>query len=736
MKRRKIPVKKFLIASLGIYAIAIFFTLSGFNKKELPPKPPTLEALYTDLLQQKAYDQAVNRLKSTYLQANFEEEVSGAALAIAKNATIGIPLLDAFSKDDRLLSKSIEAELLMHTARGTELKPWEKKRKQEELDIISTDQVATRAIKLLAHKDPYVSGLAEFAISIRVGLENAESLREFPREDVPNWYNTWEEALTPEAMITFDYVRQSALLGIHRSKERLYAETDKMLERADMLIEHMQEVGDARLLAQVSKKMSQLQSSAERLKAEDELPELRKAYLQIRREARDLVMLNPDIDFEQLIFAQHHAFHDFGNITNGGKSYVIKPSGDLYIKDGLHPSGKLKGLITEKLGPGHTRGFELHYDADKILFSFAPQPNYYDNIFYESDQGFDDKAHGLSQTNNIYETDLEGNIRQITHDLLHVDIEPTYLPNDDIVFSSDRGDFGSQCCGNFFQNKHIVNQYRMNNDGTGVRPMSNNVHFDRYNHVLDDGQLIYTRWEYQERHLWRTHNLWTSRPDGAMADAIYKQHINDLAPMALRDARQIYGTDKLVAIGCGHHEWEQGAVMVIDPHMGINDRRGMVTVTPHISKREGGIGRGVIPEGGGVIDNGGLYQQPFALSEKSFLVAYSYNFPRTYTHGFNFALYYIDMFGHKELVHRDPVLSAWYPVPLKKRKRPRVIPDYQNPEKDYAELYVTNVTEGMPDVRPGEIKYIRIAHHTEWPAEQLSDKPHHYNHLHYTPSGS
>jgi mono/diheme cytochrome c family protein len=98
-------------------------------------------------------------------------------------------------------------------------------------------------------------------------------------------------------------------------------------------------------------------------------------------------------------------------------------------------------------------------------------------------------------------------------------------------------------------------------------------------------------------------------------------------------------------------------------------------------------------------------------------------------------LYYIDVFGNKELIHRDPVLSVWYPVALKKRALPPVIPDSPG-NVEYAETYVTNVYQGMEDVQPGEIKYIRIGHHTEWPAAQIDDQPHNYNHYHYTPSGS
>jgi hypothetical protein len=49
---------------------------------------------------------------------------------------------------------------------------------------------------------------------------------------------------------------------------------------------------------------------------------------------------------------------------------------------------------------------------------------------------------------------------------------------------------------------------------------------------------------------------------------------------------------------------------------------------------------------------------------------------------------------------------------------------------------MTNVSQGMEEVKTGDIHYIRINHATEWPAKQVDNQPHNYNHLHYTPSGS
>lgn len=733
MQLKRISVK------IGLISFALFFLglIMAFTFLQTDSSKTEKEENIVAMLKEKKQNEILQQLTTVYAQPEFDEIAYSVAQAMAKNATLGMQFIDYLHRQNDLITKSIEAELLMKVSQGIDLRPWDIKKIAGQVDRVTTGQIAQRAVKLLGHEDPVVRGLAEFAISIRVGLENSESLREFPGTEKPEWYAVWEKNIEGDNAIQLDYSRQLSERGLHRSVKTLNTEAEKVVERAENILWQVAKNGNEFQQKESKRLFSELESLAEELKASSDLLTARKKYIELRIQVRKLVMQNPDFDFEEVVFAMHHAFHDFGNITNGGKSYVIKPGGDLFIKKGFNPSGKTTGILKERLGPGHTRGFELHYDADRIVFSFAPQPNYYQFELWESDQGFNDKVHGMTVPNNLYEVNLNtGKIRQLTSDSSQIDIEPTYLPNGDIVFSSDRSNFGSQCSGSYFQNKRIVNQYRMSSDGSDIWAISNNKDFDRYNHVLDNGQLVFTRWEYQERHLWQTHNLWTSRPDGSMSDALYKQHINSISPQALRDARQIYGTDKLIAIGCGHHEWEQGAVMIIDPRVGTNDPDGMIVVTPNISKREGGIGKGIIPESSGVPDNGGLYQQPFALSENSFLVAFSYNYPKSYTHGFNFGLYYIDIYGNKELIHRDPVLSVWYPTALKKRVTPPVIPDAPDSHLSYAQVYVTDIYQGMEDVQRGEIKYIRVAHHTEWPAEQVSDDPHRFNHYHYQPSGA
>ena len=220
-----------------------------------------------------------------------------------------------------------------------------------------------------------------------------------------------------------------------------------------------------------------------------------------------------------------------------------------------------------------------------------------------------------------------------------------------------------------------------------------------------------------------------------MTDAIYKQHIEG-GPMSLREARQIHGQRKLVAIACGHHNFDQGAVFLADYGQGINTAAAMRNVTPGVSGTEGGYG-GVkpVPEGG-VQDRGGHYMFPYPLSDKSFLAAYSYKRPERMA-GQNYSLYYIDVWGNKELIHRDKQLSVAFLTPVRKTPRPPVMPELpvaSAPGPRHAVAAVSNVHAHWPDVAGGTIKYLRISQKVPWPCVRDEDKTCGFNDLHWMPA--
>jgi hypothetical protein len=208
--------------------------------------------------------------------------------------------------------------------------------------------------------------------------------------------------------------------------------------------------------------------------------------------------------------------------------------------------------------------------------------------------------------------------------------------------------------------------------------------------------------------------------------------------MSLREARQVWGHRKLVAIACGHHNYDQGAVFLVDYGKGINEADAMRNITPRVSATEGGYG-GVkaVPEGG-VEDRGGHYMFPYPLSEKSLLVAYSYKRPE-YNAGQNFALYYIDVWGNKELIYRDPRMSVAYLAPVRPVPRPRETseaPELQVPDNGErsALAFVADVHAGWPEVERGRVRYLRIAQKVPWPCVKDDSKSCGFNDLHWMPA--
>ena len=95
---------------------------------------------------------------------------------------------------------------------------------------------------------------------------------------------------------------------------------------------------------------------------------------------------------------------------------------------------------------------------------------------------------------HLCEIRLDGSgMRQLTDGPYH-DVEPTYLPDGGIMFSSGR-------CRRFV-NCHrtpVATLYRCDGDGRNARMISANIEHDNTPWVLPDGRIMYQRWEYIDR---------------------------------------------------------------------------------------------------------------------------------------------------------------------------------------------------------------------------------------------
>ncbi len=480
----------------------------------------------------------------------------------------------------------------------------------------------------------------------------------------------------------------------------------------------------------VSPIVNKLEGVAARLaalpaKAPDET--LRGLYLEVRWVLRRLVLRNPLLDFDRLLFVKRFTQETYPDVCLNHMPWVSKPGGDLCVlspgpdnrslfasladpRDTAPdtPVATVRALLNNALGPGHVHGMDLWYDGSRIVFGYARAQS--DN----PPEGWLDRTQSYRlrrevEPIHIFELRLaDGKVRQLTSGEWS-DLDPTYAPGGEIVFVSERCGTSLQC-NEYDKDETSCNLYVMGPDGGGIRRLSANKDGDYLPHCLDNGMIAYTRWEYHERSWAFIQSPWVIRPDGTGADAIFKQHF--VNPWALEETRSIPGSGKLVAIAAGHHTLPVGPLVLLNHRMGVNEPRGIGIVTPNINPPEGGMDGAPVPEGG-VSDYDGFYGTPWPLSEKSFLVSYTHGSKTTEPAGYG--LYFVDVYGNKELLCRDPNISCFSPVPLRPRPLPSILPDGTNLAAKGALCIVNDIGHGSADIPADKIRYLRIAEPIGWP---------------------
>ncbi len=441
----------------------------------------------------------------------------------------------------------------------------------------------------------------------------------------------------------------------------------------------------------------------------------RSLYIQARWEARRALFSHPAMRFSDLLFVRRFTQQSYPDVCLNHMPWVSRPGGDLSILTlgGPEREGSVRNLIRGRLGPGHVHGMDLWWDGSRVVFGYAkakssePPPGWLDRS-----QSF--RLRLEEEPTHIFEIGTDGRgLKQLTRGEWS-DLDPTYSPNGDICFVSERCGYSLQC-NEYDKDETSTNLYVMRPDGSNVRRLSVTKDGDYLPHTLDDGTIGYLRWEYQERGWAHIQSLWTIRPDGTGADSLFKQHFDN--PWAVEDCRSIPGSNRFVGVAAGHHTLPAGPVIVINPRDGMNSPRGIRIVTPGVLPPEGEMSGRPVSEGG-VVGSGGYYMTPWPLSDKQFLVSSTFNGQYAGTGECDekgYALYLIDVYGSKELVYRDPSISCFMPIPLRPRPRPPILPDMTDPGVPYALLSAMKIGKGVTGVASEKIRYLRISQGIAWP---------------------
>ncbi len=312
---------------------------------------------------------------------------------------------------------------------------------------------------------------------------------------------------------------------------------------------------------------------------------------------------------------------------------------------------------------------------------------------------------------HLYDYEIEtGEVRQLTFGLGYADYEPCPLPNGDILFNSTRCVQIVDCWWT-----EVSNIYRCDADGNYLRRLSFDQVHTNYPALMDDGRVVYTRWDYNDRGQIFPQGLFQMNPDGTGQTEFYGN--NSWFPTTLMHTRGLPGTSgKAVTILSGHHNNQYGKLAIIDTSKGRQENSGVQRIAP------------VLETTADRIDAwgqwGDRFSYPYPLSEREFIVAYNRQ------HGANkvepkeerdrpgdehscrtpFGIYWFDADGNRELLAYDPEISCNQPFPLAAREPVSIRDAAPEPEQKFGTYTVQDVYfgPGMEGVARGAAKKLRV----------------------------
>jgi len=355
-----------------------------------------------------------------------------------------------------------------------------------------------------------------------------------------------------------------------------------------------------------------------------------------------------------------------------------------------------KGLVNEIAVMTHLRGdpvvrtlrkaapdtyigdLQLHWDARRLMFT-----------------GESDK-----RLHRVYELDVETPERVTEFPFIPDDDVDNYagcwLTDDSVLFLSNASFIGVPCV---VGSSYVASLYRWYPPDGHIRRLTFDQDHNWYPTQLQDGRVMYLRWEYSGIVHYVSRILFSMNPDGTGQRELYGG--NCYWPNAMFYARPVpEDPHRFTAVVSGHHGVPRmGELILFDPTLGRRETQGVVQRIP-------GRGKTVEPivKDNLVDDSWPKFLHPWPLGGGYVLTACKPD-PNAL-----WGLYLADTFDNLTLIYEEPGQAIFEPVPIRPRPRPILLPDHVQAGEKYGRVKVTDIYAGpgLAGVPRGTVKSLRV----------------------------
>lgn len=403
---------------------------------------------------------------------------------------------------------------------------------------------------------------------------------------------------------------------------------------------------------------------------------------------RSILLGNPLLDPDKIVAsrfklkdgARRAMAPQLGTQMNNWSNQESAPRGgfDAEIVELSNLRGEIKLRQVHKPGNGSSiADLRMHWDADRVMFSQL-----------QADRRW-----------NVFEVKLDGSGYQPLIDNEEPDLEfydGTYLPDGRILAISNIGYQGVPCVSG---SDAVGNLVLYDPENRNLRRLTFDQDANWNPVIMNNGRVMYTRWEYTDLTHYYSRIVMHMNPDGTENKALYGS--GAMFPNSVFDVQPIPGqASSFVGIISGHHGIARsGRLIVFDPAKGRKSVSGMVQEIPHrdrpieeLIKDE--LVNGVWPQ----------FIKPTVLNDKYFLVS------AKLTPNSLWGIYLVDVFDNVTCIWEAEGEGFISPILVKKTDIPPLIPDRVKLNQKEATFFIQDIYEGegLRGIPRGTVKELRL----------------------------